>query len=68
MSGKRLANRRASQQVAFIERTFPATVWTLGTPTFATRNQHFYERLGFVKAGETVFPDITLIQYEKRMT
>jgi ribosomal protein S18 acetylase RimI-like enzyme len=57
-----------TQAMAFIERTFPATVWTLDTPTFATRNQHFYERLGFVRVGETVFTDITLIQYEKRMT
>jgi GNAT superfamily N-acetyltransferase len=56
-----------SQTMEFIERTFPATVWTLDTPTFATRNQHFYERLGFVSVGETVFPDITLIHYEKRM-
>jgi GNAT superfamily N-acetyltransferase len=57
-----------TQAMAFIERTFPAIVWTLDTPTYATRNQHFYERLGFVRVGETVFPDITLIQYEKRRT
>ncbi len=56
-----------TQAMWFIERNFPATVWTLDTPTFATRNQHFYERLGFTRVGETVFPDITLIQYEKRM-
>ena len=56
-----------TQAMEFIERTFPASVWTLDTPTYATRNQHFYERLGFVRVGETVFPDITLIQYEKRM-
>ena len=40
-----------TQAMGFIERTFPATVWTLETPTFATRNQHFYERLGFVRVG-----------------
>jgi ribosomal protein S18 acetylase RimI-like enzyme len=57
-----------TQAMEFIGRTFPATVWTLDTPTFATRNQHFYERLGFARVGETVFPDITLIQYEKRLT
>ncbi len=57
-----------TQAMGIIERTFPATVWTLDTPTFATRNQHFYERLGFVRVGETVFPDITLIQYEKRLS
>jgi ribosomal protein S18 acetylase RimI-like enzyme len=54
-----------TEAMAFIERTFPAKFWTLDTPTFATRNQHFYERLGFVRVGETVFTDITLIQYEK---
>lgn len=54
--------------MGFIERTFPASLLTLDTPTFATRNQHFYEKLGFVRVGETVFPDITLIQYEKRLT
>ena len=57
-----------TQAMGFIERTYPATVWTLDTPLFATRNQHFYERLGFVRVGETVFPDITLIQYEKRLS
>ena len=56
-----------TRAMEFIGRTFPAAVWTLDTPTFATRNQHFYERLGFVRVGETVFPDITLIQYEKRL-
>ena len=54
-----------TQAMGFIERTFPANVWTLDTPAYATRNQHFYEKLGFVRVGETVFPDITLIQYEK---
>jgi ribosomal protein S18 acetylase RimI-like enzyme len=54
--------------MGFIERAFPATVWTLETPTFATRNQHFYERLGFVRVGEKVSPGITLIQYEKRVS
>jgi GNAT superfamily N-acetyltransferase len=57
-----------TQAMEFIEQTFPATVWTLDTPTFATSNQHFYESLGFVRVGETVFTDITLIQYEKRLT
>ena len=56
-----------TQAMGFIERTFPATVWTLTTPTYATRNQHFYERLGFERVGEKEFEDITLIQYEKRL-
>jgi ribosomal protein S18 acetylase RimI-like enzyme len=57
-----------TQAMGFIERMFPASIWTLETPTFATRNQHFYEKLGFVRTGEKVHPDITLIQYEKPMT
>jgi ribosomal protein S18 acetylase RimI-like enzyme len=57
-----------TQAMAFIERTFPATVWTLDTPEYATRNQHFYERLGYVRVGQTEFPDITLIHYEHRLT
>jgi ribosomal protein S18 acetylase RimI-like enzyme len=56
-----------TQAMAFIERTFPAALWTLETPTFATRNQYFYEKLGFRRIGETIYPDITLIQYEKRV-
>ena len=27
--------------------------WTLCTPSWAIRNQHFYEKLGFVKIRET---------------
>jgi ribosomal protein S18 acetylase RimI-like enzyme len=57
-----------TKAMQFIEQSFPATVWTLDTPSFATRNQHFYERLGFIRVGETVFPGITLIHYEKRLT
>jgi ribosomal protein S18 acetylase RimI-like enzyme len=41
--------------------------WTLGTPSWAIRNQHFYEKLGFVKIRETeVDPDLgwSGIEYE----
>lgn len=27
--------------------------WVLGTPSFAIRNQHFYEKIGFVRVRET---------------
>jgi len=27
--------------------------WILGTPSWAKRNQHFYEKIGFKKVGET---------------
>jgi ribosomal protein S18 acetylase RimI-like enzyme len=30
-----------------------AVRWTVGTPSWAIRNQHFYEKVGFVKVGET---------------
>jgi ribosomal protein S18 acetylase RimI-like enzyme len=56
-----------TQAIHFLEQTYPATLWTLDTPEWAIRNQHFYEKLGFVKVGQTVLPDITLFAYEKRL-
>ena len=59
-----------TQAMQFIEQSYPATLWTLNTPTFAVRNQHFYEKFGYVKVGEFPEPDhadITLIEYEKRL-
>ena len=41
--------------------------WTLGTPSWAHRNQHFYEKMGFVKVCETeIDPDLgwSGIEYE----
>jgi GNAT superfamily N-acetyltransferase len=54
----------------FIEDLFQASIWTLDTPSYAIRNQHFYERLGYVSSGEsdTVGHAVTLIRYEKRGT
>jgi ribosomal protein S18 acetylase RimI-like enzyme len=51
----------------FIEQRYVAQKWTLHTPTYAVRNQHFYEKFGYVKVGEEEYPDITLIAYEKRV-
>ncbi len=58
-----------AQALAFIERTFPARRWTLDTPAWATRNQHFYEKHGYVKTGEAVLygEDFPLVLYEKVM-
>ena len=56
-----------TQAIQFLERTHPAERWTLHTPIWAVRNQHFYEKFGYVKVGEEVYPDITLIAYEKWM-
>ncbi|MFX0211718.1 MAG: GNAT family N-acetyltransferase, partial [Candidatus Hodarchaeota archaeon] len=38
----------------FIEKTYPETKsWTLGTPSLATKNHHFYEKkCGFRKIRE----------------
>ena len=54
-----------TQAMHFIERTYHAMKWTLHTPGYAIRNQHFYEKFGYVKIGEEEFPDLTLLAYEK---
>jgi len=44
-----------------------AKKWILGTPSWAIRNQHFYEKMGFVRVGETeVDPNLgwSGIEYE----
>ncbi|MBZ0297199.1 MAG: GNAT family N-acetyltransferase [Anaerolineae bacterium] len=57
-----------TQAMAFIEQMFPATRWTLDTPQWAVRNQHFYEKLGYIKRYEFQADDGTpLIAYEKQM-
>jgi RimJ/RimL family protein N-acetyltransferase len=50
-----------------IERAHPAAMrWTLDTPAYAHRNHHFYEKLGFQKAGEHDVDGFLLFAYEKR--
>jgi len=56
-----------SQAIQFIEQQHPAARWTLHTPLYAIRNQHFYEKFGYVKTGQEEYPDIILIAYEKRL-
>lgn len=56
-----------TQAMRFIEQTYPAKKWTLDTPTYATRNQHFYEKFGYAKTGEFPADDIVLIAYEKQL-
>jgi GNAT superfamily N-acetyltransferase len=42
-----------TEAIRFIEETYPnARRWRLGTPEWATRNHHFYEKCGFKKIGE----------------
>jgi ribosomal protein S18 acetylase RimI-like enzyme len=54
--------------VELMFKAFPGvTKWTVGTPGWAIRNQHFYEKLGFVKVRETaVDPDLgwSGVEYE----
>ena len=66
-------NRGIGQQaVRQMFEAFPeAKKWILGTPSWAIRNQHFYEKMGFVKVRETeVDPDLgwSGFEYEKRCT
>lgn len=56
-----------TQAIQFIERTYPATKWTLHTPLYATRNHHFYEKFGYVKVGEEDHDGFILIAYEKKI-
>lgn len=58
-----------TQAMQFIEQAFPAERWTLDTPQWATRNHHFYEKLGYVRTGEIHIEgdDTPLYAYEKRL-
>lgn len=56
-----------TQAMQFLERAHPARRWTLDTPSWAVRNQHFYEKLGYVKVSEDTYPGIVLFGYEKRI-
>lgn len=56
-----------TEAMDFLEATYPdATRWTLDTPEYAVRNQHFYEKFGFQKVGRHVLDDgLVLLAYEK---
>jgi GNAT superfamily N-acetyltransferase len=47
-----------SQAVQYILATFPGKRWVLGTPEWATRNHHFYEKNGFIKIREVWDPEL----------
>ena len=56
-----------SQAMKFIESAHPASKWTLDTPAYATRNHHFYQKLGYIKVGEQTEDDgFVLWNYEKK--
>jgi len=65
-----LQNRGIGQQaVELMFGAFPEVKkWIVGTPSFAVRNRHFYEKMGFVRIRETeVDPDLgeSGTEYEK---
>ncbi len=66
-------NRGIGQQAVrqMFEASPEAKKWILGTPSWAIRNQHFYEKMGFVKIRETeVDPNLgwSGVECEKRCT
>jgi len=56
-----------TQAMHYIEATYPAQKWTLDTPLYALRNQHFYEKLGYIRVGEMHDGDVALIAYQKTL-
>jgi ribosomal protein S18 acetylase RimI-like enzyme len=56
-----------TQAMQFLERAYTAKKWTLDTPGYALRNQHFYEKLGFVKIAENNYDGFILLAYEKQI-
>ena len=64
-------NRGVGQEaMRLMFEAFPeARKWTVGTPSWAVRNQHVYEKMGFVRARETAVEQNlgwSGIEYEKR--
>jgi ribosomal protein S18 acetylase RimI-like enzyme len=56
-----------AQAMQFIEAVCPAAKWSLHTPGYALRNQHFYEKLGYVKMGAEDHDGFILFAYEKHV-
>ncbi|MBN1285503.1 MAG: GNAT family N-acetyltransferase [Anaerolineae bacterium] len=54
-----------TQVMALVEQRFPdARRWTLGTPKWNLRTQHFYQKVGYALIGEDEFGGIL---FEKRV-
>jgi GNAT superfamily N-acetyltransferase len=49
----------------YLEENFPARKWSLETPTYAERNHHFYEKLGYERKGRVPDCPEPLFIYEK---
>ena len=57
-----------TRAMQFIEANYSdGVIWTLDTPQYAVRNQHFYEKLGYHKVREFEDNGFPLIAYEKRI-
>lgn len=57
-----------TQAMHFLDEVYPdASLWTLNTPTYAIRNQHFYEKMGYVRVGLSEIDGFPLIDYERRV-
>jgi ribosomal protein S18 acetylase RimI-like enzyme len=55
-----------TKAISFMENEFPdAQTWNLDTPVVATRNHHFYEKLGYMRTGDDGDGQYL---YEKRIT
>ena len=62
-----------AKAILFLEKEFPdAKCWRLHTPYKNYRNHHFYEKMGYVKIGETEPREdkngFFLFEYEKRIS
>jgi GNAT superfamily N-acetyltransferase len=56
-----------TQAMAWVEAQYPgAQTWRLDTPTWATRNHHFYEKLGYKRVRVVAAEEN--VEYEKRLT
>jgi GNAT superfamily N-acetyltransferase len=55
-----------SAAMQFLDAHYGASRWTLHTPTYALRNQHFYEKFGYLKVGEETIDDFRLFAYERK--
>lgn len=57
-----------TQLIQLMEQSYPsARKWTLDTPSWNPRTNHFYPKLGYVKTGEEDLKFLVLNLYEKNI-
>lgn len=58
-----------TKAIEYMEQSHPEIkIWTLDTPYKSFRNQHFYEKMGYIKTGEfkpEPLNDFVLFKYQK---